>query len=68
MNAGSRPPTPISYTKQAESDDFIEEFNHPKVNPSTSLAGNAVGVKEVEPGIWLVSSLVYPSAHFHRSG
>ncbi|MFN7992420.1 MAG: integrase core domain-containing protein [Bryobacteraceae bacterium] len=30
-----------------------------KINLSTSLAGQAVGVKEVEPGIWLVSFMEY---------
>jgi transposase InsO family protein len=30
-----------------------------KINLSTSLAGQAVGVKEVEPGIWLVSFMQY---------
>jgi putative transposase len=39
--------------EQAKFDDFVEEFNHQTINPSTSLAGQAVG----EWGIWLVSSL-----------
>jgi hypothetical protein len=30
-----------------------------KINLSVSLAGQAVGVKEVEPGIWLVSFMSY---------
>ena len=30
-----------------------------KINLSTSLAGQTVGVKEVEPGIWLVSFMEY---------
>ena len=30
-----------------------------KINLSTSLAGQAVGIKEVEPGIWLVSFMQY---------
>src|ERR1700680_2818558 len=30
-----------------------------KINLSTSLAGQAVGVKEVETGIWLVSFMQY---------
>jgi hypothetical protein len=30
-----------------------------KINLSTSLAGQAVGVKEVENGIWLVSFMDY---------
>ena len=30
-----------------------------KINLSTSLAGQAVGVKEVEDGIWLVSFMDY---------
>jgi hypothetical protein len=30
-----------------------------KINLSTSLAGQAVGVKEVEDGIWLVSFTDY---------
>jgi hypothetical protein len=30
-----------------------------KINLSLSLAGQAVGVKEVEPGIWLVSFMSY---------
>ena len=30
-----------------------------KINLSTSLAGQAVGVKEVESGIWLVSFMQY---------
>jgi hypothetical protein len=28
-----------------------------KINPSTYLAGQAVGIKEVDDGIWLVSSM-----------
>ena len=31
--------------ERAEFDDFIEKFNHQKTNPSTSLAGRAVGVR-----------------------
>jgi hypothetical protein len=31
--------------EQAEFDQFIEKFNHLKITPSTSLAGQAVGVK-----------------------
>jgi hypothetical protein len=53
------PPGANILHEQAEFDDFIEEFSHQKVNPSTSLAGKAVVVKEVEPGIWLVSLLEY---------
>jgi len=30
-----------------------------KINLSVSLAGQAVGVKEVDPGIWLVSFMDY---------
>jgi hypothetical protein len=30
-----------------------------KINRSTSLAGQAVGIKEVEEGIWLVSFMDY---------
>jgi putative transposase len=30
-----------------------------KINPSLSLAGQAVGLKEVESGIWLVSFMDY---------
>ena len=30
-----------------------------KINPCRSLAGQAVGVKEVEDGIWLVSFMDY---------
>jgi hypothetical protein len=30
-----------------------------KINPSLSLAGQAVGVKEVDHGIWLVSFMDY---------
>jgi len=30
-----------------------------KINLSMSLAGQAVGVKEVDNGIWLVSFMVY---------
>ncbi len=30
-----------------------------KINLSTSLAGQAVGVKEVDTGIWLVSFMDY---------
>jgi hypothetical protein len=30
-----------------------------KINLSKSLAGQAVGVKEVEPGIWLVTFMQY---------
>ena len=30
-----------------------------KINLSTSLAGQAVGIKEVEDGIWLVTFMAY---------
>ena len=30
-----------------------------KINLSTSLAGQAVGIKEVESGIWLISFMQY---------
>ena len=40
-----------------------------KINLSTSLAGQAVGVKEVEPGIWLVSFMQYDLGFFdHETG
>ena len=32
---------------------------HKKINLSISLAGQAVGVKEVDDGIWLVSFMNY---------
>jgi hypothetical protein len=34
-------------------------LHHKKINLSKSLAGQAVGVKEVEDGIWLVSFMDY---------
>ncbi|MGA7626127.1 MAG: hypothetical protein WCA91_21390 [Candidatus Acidiferrales bacterium] len=35
-----------------------------KINLSTSLAGQAVGIKEVDDGIWLVSFMDYDLGYF----
>jgi hypothetical protein len=35
-----------------------------KINLSTSLAGRAVGIKEVQDGIWLVSFMDYDLGYF----
>jgi hypothetical protein len=36
-----------------------------KINLSTCLAGRAVGIKEVEDGIWLVSFMDYDLAYIY---
>lgn len=41
---------------------------HVKVNLSTAFAGQEVGIKEVEDGIWVVSFLNYDLGYFDEAG
>ena len=66
MSAGemvARAFSPSSFLKSGNASTSAFVLNlclyRKKINLSTSLAGQAVGVKEVEDGIWLVSFMDY---------
>jgi hypothetical protein len=60
----TRPAGANLFQQQAKFDAFLEECGRlclyrKKINLSTCLAGQAVGIKEANDGIWLVSFMDY---------
>jgi hypothetical protein len=49
----------IAAERRREHGLVVPRVRQKKINLSTSLAGQAVGIKEVDDGIWLVSFMDY---------